>query len=75
VSPHRDHRLLGPEHRRLAAVEDRRGQDRAATLEDALRGRKIDAAANELTLRSDNGVVFGAKPFVKVVRRYGLDQE
>ena len=47
----------------------------AATLEDALRSRKIDPAANELTLRSDNGLVFGAKPFVKVVRRYGLDQE
>src|SRR5262249_6035349 len=23
----------------------------------------------------DNGLVFGAKPFVKVERRYGLDQE
>ena len=47
----------------------------AATLEEALRGRGIDANANELTLRSDNGLVFGAKPFVKVVRHYGLDQE
>ena len=47
----------------------------AATLEDALRSRKVDPAANDLTLRSDNGLVFGAKPFVKVVRRYGLDQE
>ena len=26
-------------------------------------------------LRSDNGLVFGAKVFVKVVRRYGLGQE
>lgn len=26
-------------------------------------------------MRSDNGLVFGAKAFVKVVRRYGLDQE
>ena len=47
----------------------------AATLEDALRSRKIDPAAKDLTLRSDNGLVFGAKPFVKVARRYGLDQE
>ena len=31
--------------------------------------------ANGLTLRSDNGLVFGAKAFVKVVRRYGLEQE
>jgi hypothetical protein len=28
VSPHGDHRLLGPERRRLAAVEDRRREDR-----------------------------------------------
>ena len=47
----------------------------AAALEEALRGRGIDATANDLTLRSDNGLVFGAKPFVAVVRRYGLDQE
>lgn len=47
----------------------------AATLEDALRSRKIDPAANALTLRSDNGFVFGAKPFLEIVRRYGLDQE
>jgi len=47
----------------------------AAALDEALRSRKVDANANELTLRSDNGLVFGAKPFVKVVRRYGLDQE
>ncbi len=26
-------------------------------------------------LRSDNGLVFGSKVFVKVVKRYGLDQE
>ena len=37
----------------------------AATLEDGLRRRKIDPAANELALRSDNGLVFGAKPFVE----------
>ena len=47
----------------------------AGTLEDALKSRAIDAVANELTLRSDNGLVFGAKAFVKVVRRYQLDQE
>ena len=47
----------------------------AAALEEALRSRGIEANGNELTLRSDNGLVFGAKPFVKVVRRYGLDQE
>ncbi|MBM4244869.1 MAG: transposase, partial [Deltaproteobacteria bacterium] len=51
------------------------GSTAAATLEDALRSRKIDPAAKDLTLRSDNGLVFGARPFVKVVRRYGLDQE
>lgn len=34
----------------------------AAALEEALRSRGIDAKANELTLRSDNGLVFGAKP-------------
>ncbi|HZR81831.1 MAG TPA: IS3 family transposase [Candidatus Binatia bacterium] len=47
----------------------------AAALEEALRGRQIDAETNQLTLRSDNGLVFGAKPFVDVVRRYGLEQE
>lgn len=26
-------------------------------------------------LRSDNGLVFGSKVFVQVVKRYGLDQE
>ena len=47
----------------------------AATLEDALRSRRIDPARNALTLRSDNGLVFGAKPFVKVVGRYDLERE
>jgi putative transposase len=47
----------------------------AAALEDALRDRHIDHGHAPLTLRSDNGLVFGAKVFVKVVRRYGLDQE
>jgi putative transposase len=47
----------------------------AAALEDALRSRGIVPNTNDLTLRSDNGLVFGAKPFVGVVTRYGLDQE
>ncbi|MCW5891246.1 MAG: transposase family protein [bacterium] len=47
----------------------------AAALEEALRARRIDAASPPLVLRSDNGVVFGAKAFVAVARRYGLTQE
>lgn len=46
----------------------------AAALEDGLRARGIRHAP-ELTLRSDNGLVFGSKMFVSVVKRYGLDQE
>ena len=45
----------------------------AAGLEDALRDRSIDPSSVDLTLRSENGLVFGAKPFVSVVRWYGLD--
>ena len=47
----------------------------AAALEEALRTRKIDAASAPLVLRSDNGLVFGAKTFVAVARRYRLTQE
>jgi len=47
----------------------------AAALEDALRDRRIEHGHAPLTLRSDNGLVFGAKVFVAVVRRYGLAQE
>ena len=47
----------------------------AAALEDALRERNITHGHEPLTLRSDNGLVFGAKVFVSVVRRYGLEQE
>jgi len=47
----------------------------AAALEDALRDRNIAKGHETLTLRSDNGLVFGAKVFVAVVRRYGLEQE
>lgn len=46
----------------------------AAALEDALRARSIWPESG-LLLRSDNGLVFGSKVFVKVVKRYGLDQE
>ncbi len=47
----------------------------AAALEEALRTRKIDAASAPLVLRSDNGLVFGAKTFVAVARRHRLTQE
>ena len=47
----------------------------AAALEEALRTRKIDVALAPLVLRSDNGLVFGAKTFVAVARRYRLTQE
>ena len=47
----------------------------AAALEEALRARQIDATSPALVLRSDNGLVFGAKRFVAVARRYRLTQE
>ena len=47
----------------------------AAALEDALIQRGIFKGGNELTLRSDNGLVFGSKHFVKVANRYGVGQE
>jgi putative transposase len=47
----------------------------AAALEDALRSRGIKPGEVELTIRSDNGLVFGAKPFVAVVNQYNLRQE
>ena len=46
----------------------------ASALEDALRDRRIDITTN-LSLRSDNGLVFGAKAFVRVTRRYSVSQE
>src|SRR6185295_3328026 len=46
----------------------------AGALEDALRDRGIDSTTN-LSLRSDNGLVFGAKAFVRVTRRYSVSQE
>jgi putative transposase len=47
----------------------------SAALEEALRERGIVPGSNGLVLRADNGLVFGAKPFVAIVRRYGLEQE
>lgn len=47
----------------------------AAALEDAIRARGLKAPLASLCLRSDNGLVFGAKAFVKVVKGHGLDQE
>lgn len=47
----------------------------AAALEDAVRGREIAKAETAPVLRSDNGLVFGAKAFVRVARRYKMTQE
>ncbi len=44
----------------------------AAALEEALRDRGITDGHDPLMVRSDNGLVFGAKVFVSVVRRYFL---
>lgn len=46
----------------------------SAALEDALRFRNIKPEM-ELTLRSDNGLVFGSKAFVNVAKKYKLNQE
>jgi putative transposase len=40
-----------------------------------VRTRRITATSPALLLRSDNELVFGAKTFVAVARRYGLSQE
>ncbi len=47
----------------------------AAALEDALIARKKELLEKRLILRSDNGLIFGAKCFVKVARDYGIEQE
>lgn len=47
----------------------------AAALEDALRLRSIKPGAQELQLRSDNGLVFGSKVFSNVAKRYRIHQE
>ena len=44
----------------------------AAALEEALRRRPIDLTTPGLVVRRDTGLVFGAKAFVTVARRYGL---
>jgi putative transposase len=46
----------------------------AAVLEEGIRTRKLQNCA-DLTIRSDNGLIFGAKPFVRSIRRFGLQQE
>lgn len=46
----------------------------AAALEDGLRQRNI-AKAQQLVLRSDNGLVFGSKAFTQVANQYGVRQE
>lgn len=47
----------------------------AAALEDALIARKKEIDSFELTIRSDNGLIFGAKPFVSIARDWGIQQE
>jgi putative transposase len=47
----------------------------AATLEDALYARKEEIISGELMLRSDNGLIFGAKPFLAVTKEHGVKQE
>lgn len=48
----------------------------AAALEDALRARGIKPGTKRLlSLRSDNGLVFGSKEFTRLVHAYGLSQE
>ncbi|MCH9627772.1 MAG: hypothetical protein S4CHLAM2_14160 [Chlamydiales bacterium] len=46
----------------------------AGALEDALKERQVDVSEG-LSLRSDNGLVFGSKEFVKVVKQWKLSQE
>lgn len=46
----------------------------ASAVEDAVRSRGINWGSN-LILRSDNGLVFGAKIFTATARRYGIKQE
>ncbi|MCB0476292.1 MAG: IS3 family transposase [Flavobacteriaceae bacterium] len=47
----------------------------AAALEEALIARKAELPSEGLLLRSDNGLIFGSKPFVRVAKEYGIDQE
>jgi putative transposase len=43
-------------------------------VEDAFRARGIDPDNNDLTIRSDNGLIFGSKAFTGVARRYNVSQ-
>ena len=47
----------------------------AAALEDEIRERGITSDSLALTVRSDNDLVFGAKPFVSVTRLHGLERD
>ena len=47
----------------------------AAALEEALIARKAELPSEGLLLRSDNGLIFGSRPFVRVAKEYGIDQE
>lgn len=47
----------------------------AAALEDAIILRQGEINPSSLVIRSDNGLIFGAKPFIAVVREHGLAQE
>ncbi len=46
----------------------------ASALEDAVKYRNINWSGN-LTLRSDNGLVFGSKVFTAMAKKYGINQE
>ena len=47
----------------------------ASALEEALIARKDELPSKGLLLRSDNGLIFGSRPFVRVAKEYGIDQE
>jgi putative transposase len=44
-------------------------------VEDTFRARGIDPDNNDLTIRSDNGLIFGSKAFTGAARRYNVSQE
>lgn len=46
----------------------------AAALEEALIARKAELPSKGLLLRSDNGLIFGSRPFIRVDKKYGIDQ-
>jgi putative transposase len=47
----------------------------AMALEEALLSRKSECCLSDLTLRSDNGLIFGSKAFVAVAKACGVTQE